>query len=152
MGWLVSKSLGGNRMKLTGHCLCGEVRYELTEPPVWSHNCHCSRCRRTSGAAFASNLFFPITSFAYTAGAEKVRSFKPADAERFEHFFCARCGSTLPFRNESRALVGVPMGTLDSDPDFTPRAHIFVASKAPWFTISDTLPTHDGALGSNAEA
>jgi hypothetical protein len=139
-------------MKLTGKCLCGRVQYELSERPVWSHNCHCSRCRRTSGAAFASNLFFPINAFAYSKGAESVRSFKPSDAERFEHFFCEHCGSTLPFKNEVLALVGVPMGTLDTDPQFTPQAHIFVESKAPWFTITDGLPTHPEALGSTTEA
>ena len=135
-------------MKLTGKCLCGAVQYELSQRPVWSHNCHCSRCRRTSGSAFASNLFFPIDSFQYTRGADSVRSFKPADAERFEHFFCERCGSTLPFKNEVHKLVGVPMGSLDTDPEFTPRAHIFVESKAPWFAITDDLPIHPEALGS----
>jgi hypothetical protein len=49
--------------------------------------------------------------------------------------------------NEARGLVGVPMGTLDDDPHYQPRAHIFVGSKAPWFTISDGLPQYPGALG-----
>jgi hypothetical protein len=135
-------------MTLAGSCLCGAVRYELTQRPVWAHHCHCSRCRKTSGAAFASNLFFRLEALRYSCGEEHLRSFKPPDAERFTHVFCGRCGSSLPFRNEARDLVGVPMGSLDGDPDFAPRAHIFVGSKAPWFTISDPLPQHPEALGS----
>jgi hypothetical protein len=134
-------------MTLAGSCLCGAVRYELTERPIWSHNCHCSRCRKASGAAFASNLFFKIDALRWSHGKEQLRSFKPAGAERFTHVFCSQCGSTLPFLNEARGLVGVPMGSLDDDPQFEPRAHIFVDSKAPWFTIADPLPQHSEALG-----
>jgi len=135
--------------KLTGGCLCGAVRYQITEKPGWSHNCHCSRCRKSSGSAFASNLFCSEDSFAYTNGEELLASFKVPDADRFTHVFCSRCGSTLPFRNEARRLVGVPMGTLDGDPGLTPRAHIFVDSKAPWFAITDVLPQHAEGLSSS---
>lgn len=135
-------------MKLVGSCLCGAIRYELTQAPVWAHSCHCSRCRKTSGAAFASNLFFPLDALRYSQGENRLRSFKPPGAERFTHVFCEVCGSTLPFLNEQRGLVGVPMGGLDGDPGYSPRAHIFTESKAPWFTITDGLPQHPGALGS----
>lgn len=131
---------------LTGGCLCGAVRYELRRSPVWAHNCHCSRCRKSGGAAFASNLFLPDDALFYTKGEDQLRSFKVPGAERFTHVFCSRCGSSLPFVNEVRRLVGVPMGTLDDDPGFAPRAHIFVGSKAPWFTITDTLTQHREGL------
>lgn len=136
---------------LTGGCLCGAVRYELTQAPVWAHSCHCSRCRKTSGSAFASNLFFALDALRYSQGDEHLRSFKPPDAERFTHVFCSRCGSSLPFVNQDRGLAGVPMGSLDGDPGYAPRAHIFVGSKAPWFTIGDELPQHPEALGSAGE-
>lgn len=143
-----SKPRVDGRRGLTGSCLCGGVRYELTEAPVWAHNCHCSRCRKSGGGAFASNLFFPIDALRYTEGEEHLRSFQPPEAERFTHVFCGRCGSTLPFVNQARGLVGVPMGGLDGDPGFGPRAHIFVDSKAPWFAINDLLPRHPTVLGS----
>ena len=136
-------------MTIAGSCLCGAVRYELTQEPVWSHHCHCSRCRKTGGGAFASNLFFKIDALRYSRGTEHLRSFKPPDAQRFTHVFCGRCGSTLPFRNEALGLVGVPMGGLDEDPRYAPRAHIFVGSKAPWYTITDRLPQHPEGLGAS---
>jgi hypothetical protein len=36
------------------------------------------------------------------------------------------------------------MGTLLDDPSIRPTAHIFVGSKAPWFTIADGLPQYEG--------
>ena len=133
---------------LRGSCLCHAVRYELSQPPVWSHGCHCSRCRKCTGAAFAPNLFFPIAALRFVAGEDRLASYRPPEAERFEHVFCRDCGSTMPFRNPARGLAGVPMGSLDDDPGFALRAHIFVGSKAPWFEIHDALPQHPEGLGS----
>jgi hypothetical protein len=128
---------------MTGSCLCGAVAYELEGPPVWAHNCHCQRCRKARGAAFASNLFVPIDALRYTRGEALVERYRPPDAERFTSCFCRVCGSPLPYRNEPRDVAVVPMGSLDDDPGLTPRAHIYVGSKAPWFTISDALPQHE---------
>jgi hypothetical protein len=133
---------------LGGGCLCGAVRFELTAAPVWAHCCHCSRCRRASGTAFAANLFVPREALRFVRGEDRVRSHKLADAEAFTHVFCETCGSALPFPSLRRELVGVPMGSLDGDPGIAPRAHIFVDSGAPWFTITDGLPRHPRHLGS----
>ena len=130
---------------IRGSCLCGEIRYELTREPMWAHHCHCQRCRKIRGSAFASNLFVPLEAIHYSQGEEHLQTYKLPEAERFTHVFCKICGSSLPFRNEVRGVVVVPMGSLDDDPGYPPRAHIFVDSKAPWFTITDSLPQHPEA-------
>lgn len=130
---------------IKGSCLCGDVRYELTGKPLRAHYCHCQRCRKIRGSAFASNLFLPLDAIRYTQGEALLRSYKPPEAERFTHVFCPKCGSSLPFSNEARGVVVVPMGSLDDDPRHSPEAHIFVGSKAPWFTITDDLPQHEEA-------
>ena len=133
---------------ITGSCLCGAVHYEIAGKPVWAHNCHCRRCRKIRGAAFASNLFAPLDTFRWTRGEDRLRSWKLPEAERFTHVFCGVCGSSLPFLNTERGLVVVPMGSLDVDPEHAPDAHIYVDSKAPWFAITDELPRHPEGLGS----
>jgi len=132
---------------ISGSCLCGAIRYEISSEPLWAHNCHCRRCRKIRGSAFASNLFVRIESLRYTRGEERLRSYKLPEAERFTHTFCSDCGSSLPFRNEARGLAVVPMGSLDDDPKLAPAAHIFVGSMAPWFAITDSLPRHPAQLG-----
>jgi hypothetical protein len=34
---------------------CGYIRYHLTSEPLFVHCCHCRRCQRQSGGAFAVN-------------------------------------------------------------------------------------------------
>ena len=131
-------------MEITGSCLCGTVRFALTGAPVWAHNCHCSRCRKSRGAAYASNVFVTGDAFRWAQGEVELQSYRPPDAERFTHAFCRRCGSSMPWLNEANGLVVVPMGALDVDPGTGPLAHIFVASKAPWHAITDELPQHPG--------
>ena len=133
---------------IRGGCLCGAVRYELTAPGVWAHNCHCSRCRKIRGSAFAANLFTPIDALRFTRGEDAVEIYRLPGAERFKHAFCRTCGGSVPFRNEPRGVTVVPMGSIDGDPGHRPQAHIFVESRAPWFEIHDALPRHPEQLGS----
>ncbi len=127
---------------IRGSCLCQAIAYEILEPPHWAQNCHCQRCRKIRGTAFATNLFVPLDAIRYTRGTEKLSSYKLPEAERFTHVFCSDCGSSLPFLNVARGMAVVPMGSLDDDPGIAPDAHIFVDSKADWFTITDSLPQH----------
>ena len=47
-------------MTWSGGCLCGKVRYEASETPGWVGHCHCRLCRRHTGAAFATWLWWPV--------------------------------------------------------------------------------------------
>jgi hypothetical protein len=55
---------------------------------------------------------------------------------------CATCGSLLWSVVRDGAFVHVTLGTLVDAPGLRPTAHIYVGSKAPWFTITDDLPQH----------
>lgn len=131
---------------LKGSCLCGAVRYELTDAPFWAHSCHCSRCRKITGSPFAANAFVPLESLRYVAGDEHIGAYRVPNTERFTHTFCTLCGSTLPSPNPSRSRVVIPMGSLDDEPGLSPKAHIWVDSKADWDVIADDLPQHTEAL------
>lgn len=125
------------KQAVSGSCLCGDVAYEVTNKPVRMFYCHCSRCRRARSAAHAANVFYDIDGFRWSAGAERVREYQPADAKFFTTAFCERCGSIVPRISRERGTVVVPAGSLDSDPGMRVMAHIFVADKASWFTITD---------------
>ncbi len=128
--------------KPRGSCLCGAVTYVVEGQPIRAMNCHCSRCRRVRSAAHASNFFTTEDGVRFTRGEDNRSSFKPADARYFTNYFCKTCGSPVPRVDKDRHLAIVPMGTLDDDIALRPQAHIFVDSKAPWFTISGNLPQH----------
>jgi len=126
---------------LTGGCLCGSVRYELTSPLTRASHCHCSMCRKHHGAAFGSYGSARRADFRWTSGEDRVARF--ASSPGIERGFCRRCGSTL-FWDEvaSAERFGLALGTVDGDPGVRPGLHIFVASKAPWYEITDDVPRH----------
>jgi hypothetical protein len=123
-----------------GRCLCGAVAFELRGAPERLHNCHCSRCRRARGAAHATNAMYPRERLAWLSGEADVVSFALPGAKRFGQAFCRHCGSSVPRVVPSTGYVVVPCGSLDDSPGIPVTSHIFVASKAPWFDITDRLP------------
>jgi hypothetical protein len=123
-----------------GSCLCGAVTFAVRGKPARWMQCHCSRCRRGRSAAHGSNTFYPGAQFSWLGGRELVRRYKPPEAERFTVSFCTRCGGGAPVERENVPFVLVPAALLDGDPGAGPEAHIHVASKAPWYTVHDSLP------------
>ncbi len=94
---------------ITGRCLCGRVRFEVSEPLLEAEYCHCKRCqRRTGTTASASALTAPGT-FRVTEGEELLGAFKPDDG--WHDYFCRECGGHLYGQShEDPRLICVPMG------------------------------------------
>jgi len=127
--------------RLSGSCLCGAVKYEATGEPQRFVHCHCSRCRKATGAGHASNLFLQPGSLRWLAGAERIRSFKVPEAKRFTNSFCATCGSRLPRQPAGSDMVLIPAGSLDVEAPIKPQARIFTGSRAGWSCADDGLAT-----------
>jgi len=127
--------------RLAGSCLCGTVRYAVQDAFRYALNCHCSQCRRATGAAFKPFAGIEREKFAVTHGQDALLLFGDDDAHDAR---CKRCGSFLYSVVRQGSIVHVTLGTLMDTPTLRPTAHIFVGSKAPWFTITDELPQHEG--------
>lgn len=125
---------------LRGGCLCGTVRYEVPDAFLFAVNCHCSQCRRTTASAFKPLARIGADQLRITAGADE-RLLYGSEAAHDAH--CRRCGSFLYSLVMDGEFVHVGMGTLIDAPSIRPSAHIFVGSKAPWYTITDDLPQFD---------
>lgn len=120
-------------------CLCGAVEWELDEPFELASHCHCSRCRKAHGAAFATYVAGPASGFRVRGGEHVTHWQSSPDLVRS---FCRVCGSVVPGApHDGRTFV--PAGNFDEVPDIQPLAHIFAASKAPWVEIRDGLPQFD---------
>ncbi|WP_394838019.1 GFA family protein [Pendulispora rubella] len=129
-----------NRM-LAGKCFCGAVHYAVADAFLYAANCHCSNCRRTTGSAFKPFAGIERDKLRVTQGGDHLALFGEVDANDTH---CTTCGSLLYSVVRDGQFVHVPMGTLVDDPTIRPTHHIFVGSKAPWFTITDTLPQYEG--------
>ena len=124
---------------MTGTCLCVGIRVEIAGkvgPVVY---CHCTRCQKANGTAFAANADVRSKYWTLAAGAELVREYESSPGKY--RAFCGRCGSPIYSRQASAPdIVRVRLGILDADPDRRSLAHFWVGDKAPWFEITDGLP------------
>lgn len=133
---------------LTGSCLCGGVRFEIARAVGPFELCHCRRCRKASGSAFAAMVGVRTRDFRLIEGAELVGTYDAPILEKpppYRVFFCRRCGSPVPNPDPAAEWFEVPAGLLDGDPGVRPDKHIFVDLKAPWHEIADSLPRLDAA-------
>ena len=131
--------------KVTGGCLCGGVRYEITGPMIRAGHCHCSRCRRHSGTAVCTQGRVLQEHFKLVRGDELLSTYRTEG--HAAKVFCSICGSSLfggswPDGPE----VSIRLGSFDGDPGIRPQCHTFVDSRASWDEICDDLPRYPGAL------
>ena len=124
---------------LTGQCRCRAVTYEVADEFSYAVNCHCSNCRRTTGAAYKPLAGIRIEKIRIAAGGDSVMLVGDADSP---YVHCRACGSWLYAVVKDGTYAHVTMGTLVDTPSIRPSHHIFVGSKAPWFEITDDLPQH----------
>ena len=122
---------------LRGQCLCGDVQYTVADAFLYALNCHCSHCRRATGSAFKAFAGIERHQLQIVQGADRLLIFG-GTIDHDAH--CGRCGSLLYSQVRDGQYLHVTLGTLVDSPTIRPSAHIFVGSKAPWFTITDDLP------------
>ncbi|PXV60515.1 Uncharacterized conserved protein [Dyella jiangningensis] len=128
-----------SRKVLEGKCYCGDVGYQVEDAFLYAAYCHCSQCRRTTGSAFKPFAGIERSKLRLREDAGKLLI---VGEDNGHDAHCARCGSLLYSVVREGAYVHVALGTLVDAPSIRPDKHIFVASKAPWFEITDGLPQY----------
>ena len=122
---------------LTGGCLCGAVRYEVSEPLVSASYCHCTRCQRRTGTAVSAQARIDGRTFRLLAGEKLVKCWRASEGG-FEKCFCRECGAHLFSRDpDDAANMSIRMSAFDSDPGVRPSWRAFVAYAASWEPIPD---------------
>lgn len=122
---------------LTGRCLCGAVRFSISEPLLGAAYCHCKRCQRLSGTGFSISGVTEPGSFEIMQGDEAVGTYRPED-DGWHKNYCSECGSQLFSRDPANPeLLVVRLGVLDQDPGIRPGLHQFVDYAPAWAPIPD---------------
>jgi hypothetical protein len=118
---------------ITGGCLCGRVRYQVTGPFDAFHLCHCSQCRRSTGSAHAANIFTRPENLQWLAGEELVKRYIPDEPDVISKAFCSHCGSLVPYTSLKSGRLIIPAGSLDEAPGIDPQDNIFWRDRAAWY-------------------
>ena len=122
---------------LTGGCFCGFIRYDAGGTPFHETNCHCSICRRTSGAPFVAWFTVPADEFRITSG-------QPASFRSSEHgtrSFCPHCGTPLTFASSRLPdELDITICSLQDPELLPPKDHTRTSAKLGWVKLGDQLP------------
>lgn len=121
---------------LKGRCECGAVAFEVTGARKEITMCHCGQCRRTSGHHWAATSA-PMDQLKFTNEAGLKWFTSSAWAKRG---FCSECGSSLFYRMNEEANIGIAAGCIAEPNDFVAGRHIFTADKGGYYEIADDAP------------
>lgn len=122
----------------SGRCHCGAIQYEVNGAPMHHALCHCSDCRRHSGAPMVGWMMFKSDQVAVTSGTPKIYH---SSAQGRRHF-CGACGTGLFYTNAEMlpGITDVQSATLD-DPNAIPaQVQIQTAERIGWMTTLSALP------------
>lgn len=126
----------------TGSCMCGAVQYQIIGEIGTIIQCHCQRCRKANGTAFATNAPIKAAEFKYLQGEALVKKYQSSPTT--QRCFCGECGTPLiAIKSDTPDLYRLRIGSLDTPLEHGPTQHIFVAYKAEWDNICDELPQYD---------
>ena len=128
---------------VSGGCLCGAIRFEVARFVGPFELCHCSRCRKASGSAFAAMIGVKAEDFSWISGRDQIQRYEAPVQKHppgFRTAFCENCGSPMPGFEAADDWFEIAAGILDDDPGLRPDRHIFVECGSAWFEILDDLP------------
>jgi hypothetical protein len=132
-----------------GGCHCGQVRFEVTAPPLLTMACHCTGCQRMTASAFSLSIAIPIDGFSITKGEPIIGGLHGES----RHCFCPYCMSWMFTRLEGLdTFVNVRATMLDNASWFTPFIETWTGEKLPWATTPavhsfETFPAFEEYAG-----
>lgn len=128
---------------IRGGCLCEAVRFEITGPISPVQYCHAERCRKATGAAFATEAAARSSDFRFVRGEDMIDTYEAPllrEPPPYRRDFCRNCGSPVPVPLADSGFMVIQMGVLDGDVDARVFRHIFTSQGADWFEVDDELP------------
>ncbi len=125
-----------------GKCTCGEIRFRLTEQPLFVHCCHCRWCQRETGASFALNALIEADRVILIKGAPEMINTPTISGLGQKIWRCPTCKIAVwsNYVGAGDLIRFVRVGTLDDSDRFPPDIHIYTASKQPWVTLAPDTP------------
>jgi hypothetical protein len=134
---------------VSGGCLCGGVRFELSEAPRLAGYCHCTRCQRRTGTAASAQARIDGRTFRVLQGEGLIKAWRHPDGG-YEKCFCSECGAHLFSRDpDDHDDIAVRLGAFDGDPGVRPQWRAHTAYAAAWEPIPDDDLEHfaEGTTG-----
>ncbi|KAL3473364.1 Mss4-like protein [Aspergillus californicus] len=121
-------------MGLTGHCLCGSVKYTIDSEPLAVAYDHCDDCQRQSGSTYSLVAVVPKDKLTIT-GPIKSWAGVGSSGKAVHRGFCGECGSPI-FHDPEAAppIIAIKAGTLSVEDKkaLKPNTEIWTVGKLPF--------------------
>lgn len=129
------------RRQHEGGCLCGAVRYRISEPAKFSSICHCRSCQRATGSPVSG--FVGVTADHFTVLTGNIALYESSPGVR--RGFCRQCGTSLTYEgNPWPDEVHIYTATLDDPTVLPPSVHTMTVDSIPWLITEDDLAEKTG--------
>ena len=125
---------------MLGRCLCGGVEFVLQEALGPFELCHCRRCQKASGSAYAAFLTAKVEGYSVVRGADLISTYDAPlinGPPAYTVWFCSKCGSPVPNPAPEGDIFEIPAGAVDDAVPHAPDKHIFVDLRASWEPMAD---------------
>ena len=130
---------------ITGHCLCGAIRYTAPDTPKWTALCHCESCRRAASAPVVAWMGFATEDVHWTG----ERAFYHS-SDIATRGFCPTCGTQMSFESTRWPGEIHLYGVSRTDPEnYIPDLHCHHGERLRWLTVTDDLPRHAASAPSD---
>ncbi|MCF8179614.1 MAG: GFA family protein [Sulfuritalea sp.] len=130
--------------EITGGCLCGKIRYTISQPIDKIIACHCTHCQKASGAGASHNAPMPASALQITQGEPKRYDDMADSGNILWRFFCPDCGSSLySQRSKTPEMIVLKAGSLDDSNGMKLIMNIWTKSARPWMPIDPASECHE---------
>ena len=129
--------------KMEGGCLCGQIRYEIDNEPLFTSICHCKNCQKQCGTAFSILLVVERKKLKIQ-GKLNVYLDKGDSGNNVQRKFCGQCGSPILSEISTAShLYFLKAGTLDNTKNLSPSREIYTNSKLNCLNIINNAEQYE---------
>ena len=128
-----------NNQSIKGSCKCGQVKYQITDKPLFTQACHCKDCKVLTGSSYVVNSSI-LENTLIVEGEVSSTELKAGSGASYKTYFCTKCG-TYVYADYDSAVgrLTVRTKTLDNAEKFPPQGHIFTKDKDPWLNLPEDV-------------
>ncbi|TGM58873.1 GFA family protein [Leptospira adleri] len=132
------------KLPYSGGCACGEIRYNISDEPIFMNDCQCRDCQRMSGTGHGSYLTFPSRNNVKLNGEAAYFDMVGDSGNTKAGHFCPKCGSPVYLTFAAMPeLFTVHAASLDEPNRYKPQVVTYVMRGYDWDHLDPSLPKFD---------
>ncbi len=128
---------------LTGGCLCGSLRYEITGAPLFVAQCYCRDCQKATGTGHTTIVGVMNTQLAIVKGTPSTYTNLGESGGSVTRHFCGICAGRLFTSGDLPGPVRmIQAGSLDNPNAISPTSALYVKDRLRWDLMDPALEQH----------